>query len=147
MNNIDAPPPTQRHCPPPILAPSYLFISLLLQTRLFPAHRVKKRVARETKPLVSDLLCRDNSRTHASQTARPEATSPPCATRIAALVWPVQVLDAPVRAGGGGVPAGGEKGLSVVVVHVHVVCCGRRGPLPETTRSLQVAGCSAALGP
>ena len=40
---------------PPILVPSYLFIPLLLQTRLFPAHRVKKRVARETKPLVSDL--------------------------------------------------------------------------------------------
>jgi hypothetical protein len=70
MNNIDAPPPTQRHCPPPILAPSYLFISLLLQTRLFPAHRVKKRVARETKPLVSDLLCRDGQLSHPRQSDR-----------------------------------------------------------------------------
>jgi len=92
-----------------------------------------------------------NSRTHASQIARPEATSPPCATQIAALVRPVQVLDAHVRAGGG-VPAGGEKETSVVVVHVHVVSCavcgGWRGPLPETTARcrLQVAVRSWAPG-
>lgn len=125
--------PSGTALPLPHLGPQ-LFIHLTAAAALPSADfcrrtGLKKGSSVRPSPLVSDLFL-----SHPRQSNRQtEAISPPCATRIAALV---------TRVAGAGVPMPMCE-LLVVFMRwfVHVVVGGRRGPLPETTARcrLQVA--------